>query len=243
MVVSVLARGMQRRGGFELPKGTPAHRIMSKPEAGEGPPRNDRLPEVGRSALTPASQTEDLLLLRRVQRREEEALSALYDRWVDPVYAVAAHLVGALDEAEDVVEKTFSQVWSDADRYEDGRGSVGTWIILIARSRALDRLRSTQRRQKHHVSMTDTAMNATASDRPSPLQDASAGEQRGMVADALERLPNDQREVVRLTFFGGLTQREIADHLGLPLGTVKTRVRLAFAKLRGSLRALQEMER
>jgi len=183
---------------------------------------------------------EDLRLMERIRQRDEAAFAAVYDRWSDRVYAVAFHLVGNRDDAEEVVEKTFSQVWAEADRYHDGRGSVEAWIILMARSRALDRLRLLKSRMKREERLDERAAGELAGDGESPLQGADAGERRDIVDRAVSRLPGDQQRVVRMTFFEGLTQREIAHQLGVPLGTVKTRTRLAFPKLRALLSGLRE---
>jgi RNA polymerase sigma-70 factor (ECF subfamily) len=200
-------------------------------------PQNDR----PRALHAVVSQNDvDLRLVERIQRHDEAALGELYDRWSDRVYAVAFHLVGNRDDAEEVVEKAFSQIWAEADRYHDGRGSVEAWIILIARSRALDRLRLLKSRMRREERLDEKAADTIPIAADSPLQDAAAGETREIVDRALDRLPGDQQRVVRMSFFQGLTQREIAHELGLPLGTVKTRTRLAFPKLRALLAGLRE---
>ena len=205
------------------------------------PPRKPASESPARPLHLVASEgDEDLRLVERIRQRDEAALGALYDRWSDRVYAVAFHLVGNRDDAEEVVEKSFSQVWAEADRYHGGRGSVEAWIILIARSRALDRLRLIRSRMKREERLDEKAAGELAGDGESPLQGAAAGERRTIVDRALARLPGDQQRVVRMTFFEGLTQREIAHELGVPLGTVKTRTRLAFPKLRALLSGLRE---
>lgn len=205
------------------------------------PPRTPASESPGRPLHLVASEgDEDLRLVERIRQRDEAALGALYDRWSERVYAVAFHLVGNRDDAEEVVEKAFSQVWAEADRYHGGRGSVEAWIILIARSRALDRLRLIRSRLKREERLDDEAAGELVGDGDSPLQGAAAGERREIVDRALSRLPGDQQRVVRMTFFEGLTQREIAHELGVPLGTVKTRTRLAFPKLRALLSGLRE---
>lgn len=206
------------------------------------PPRR---PYSGQTAVPPRdtpAAADDLRLLERIRMHDEVALGELYDRWANRVFAVALHLLGSQDDAEEVVEKVFTQVWSEADRYHDGRGSVEAWIILIARSRSLDRLRLLKTRMRREERMDDRSADITPAMGDSPLQDADAGERRDLIGRALERLPGDQQRVVRMTFFEGLTQREIAQELGVPLGTVKTRTRLAFPKLRALLAGLREPE-
>jgi RNA polymerase sigma-70 factor (ECF subfamily) len=205
------------------------------------PPRSPASESPARRLHLVASESDqDLRLVERIRERDQAALGALYDRWSERVYAVAFHLVGNRDDAEEVVEKSFSQVWAEADRYHVGRGSVEAWIILIARSRALDRLRLIKSRMRREERLDEKAAGQLADDGESPLQGAAAGERRDIVDRAVSRLPGDQQRVVRMTFFEGLTQREIAHELGVPLGTVKTRTRLAFPKLRALLSGLRE---
>lgn len=211
------------------------HEFDPSPEParrGGAPPGGARPPR--------AEDDVDALLLRRVRDGAETALGTLYDRWGDAVYALAFKILGDADEAEDVVERVFTQVWSEAERYHPGRGAVGTWIVLIARSRALDRLRRIRSRQRHEERADEVPETEAPPSAGSPLQDAVAGERREQVGRALRGLPREQERVVRMSFFGGLSQREIADELELPLGTVKTRVRLALRKLRGALSPLEE---
>jgi RNA polymerase sigma-70 factor (ECF subfamily) len=181
----------------------------------------------------------DRLLVGRVVRGDEAALAALYDRWVDRVYSIAAHVLGASDQADDVVEKVFSQIWKDAARYDAERGSVAAWIVTIARSHALTMRRSETRRLRNDEIRGQFMLDEGTVTAASPLQELEAGDDRKAVDRAVSRLPDEQERVVRMTFFEGLTQAEIAERLGIPLGTVKTRVRLAFSKLRASLAGLR----
>ncbi|CAA9354430.1 MAG: hypothetical protein AVDCRST_MAG68-3931 [uncultured Gemmatimonadetes bacterium] len=182
----------------------------------------------------------DMLLLERIQRGDEQALSAFYDRWVQTVYSVAAHLLGDADDADEVVERTFSRIWRDASRYDPGRAGVAAWVVVIARSESLSRRRGRVRRVRHDALRVDHLVHEAFVPPPSPLREAEESERRELIQRAVSRLPDEQRSVVRLTFFDGLSQTEIASALGVPLGTVKTRVRLAFAKLRASLAVLHE---
>jgi RNA polymerase sigma-70 factor (ECF subfamily) len=169
---------------------------------------------------------------------DERALGDLYDRWVVTVHALVARILRDPEDAEDVVEEVFWQAWRQAARYEPARGSIGTWLLTIARTRALDRLRARRRRREELLeeSMldeqpavgTDVAANAEASDR------------RARVLAALDALPIEQQQVLEMAYFDGMSQTEIADRTGHPLGTIKTRVRLAMQKLRERLRALRE---
>ena len=187
---------------------------------------------------TPDAET-DRLLVGRVVRGDEIALAALYDRWADRVYSIAAHVLSGSDQADDVVERTFSQIWKDAARYDAERGSVAAWIVTIARSHALTMRRTETRRIRHDELRSQFLLDEGTVTAASPLQKLEAGEDRQAVQKAMSRLPDEQERVVRMTFFEGLTQAEIADRLGIPLGTVKTRVRLAFSKLRRTLGGLR----
>ncbi|HEX8674995.1 MAG TPA: sigma-70 family RNA polymerase sigma factor [Longimicrobium sp.] len=188
----------------------------------------------------PAADPEtDRLLVGRVVRGDEIALAALYDRWADRVYSIAAHVMGASDGADDVVARTFTQIWKDAARYDVERGSVAAWIVIIARSHALTMRRSEGRRTRHDEMRSQFVLDEGTIAAASPLQEVETGEDRQAVHKAMSRLPEEQERVVRMTYFEGLTQAEIAERLGIPLGTVKTRVRLAFSKLRATLGGLR----
>lgn len=175
---------------------------------------------------------------------EEQALGILYDRWAPLVHSLVVHLLEDASEAEDVVEETFWQAWRQASRYDPSRGSVSTWLVTIARSRALDRARGRKRRKEE--SLTQLGQNDAASvtragaDAANPHEHAEAADRRNAVIKALCTLPEEQREALQLAYFGGLSQSEIADKTGQPLGTVKTRTRLALEKMRVQLKMLRE---
>lgn len=199
--------------------------------------------EVGRP-LPGASHSADADLLRRMAAGDEAALGLFYDRWSPVLYPLILHLVGDAHDAEEVLEETLWQAWRSADRYETGRGSVVTWLGMMARSRALDRIRS-RARVREEVAGESILLVAEDPDRPSadPLRDAELAEERRMVRDALSTLPAEQREVLELAYFGGLSQTEVAERTGEPLGTVKTRTRLALQKLRDALAVLRRGRR
>lgn len=188
---------------------------------------------------SPVETEIDTLLIGRIQGGDESALSELYDRWVDRVYSIAAHVLGTSDDADDVVERTFSKIWKDADRYDPARGSAGSWIVTITRSHALTVQRAEGRRTRHDELRARYLTNEGAVSAASPLQNMEASENQALIQDAMSRLPPEQQRVVAMTFYEGLSQAEISARLGVPLGTVKTRVRLAFAKLRDSLGGLR----
>jgi RNA polymerase sigma-70 factor (ECF subfamily) len=179
----------------------------------------------------------DLALLERMRGGDEGALAAFYDRWSDRVYSLALHLLHEARDAEDIVEETFWQVWRNAARYDAARGTVGTWLLTICRSRSLDRIRARRRRPEDATLDDAAALESPEPDAASALVTSETGR---IVRLALAELPAEQRQAVELAYFRGLSQSEIAEKTGLPLGTVKTRVRLAMAKLREKLGVLQE---
>ncbi len=175
---------------------------------------------------------------------DENALAALYDRWHALVHSVALQVTGDRGDAEEVVEETFWQAWRQAGRYEAGRGSISTWLTMMARTRALDLARS-RRRARAEERWEDLPESADppagdAPPEPTPFESAAQAETRRIVAEALATLPAEQRETVELAYFRGMSQTEIAAATGQPLGTVKTRARLALRKLRDALSMLRE---
>ena len=181
-----------------------------------------------------------------MQARDERALREFYDRWFAVVNALLIRMLKSADDAEDVVEETFWQVWRQADRFTQERGSVQTWVLTIARSRALDRLRVARRLREESIDESSVDEGGgglavtVARSSSDPALDAEHSERKRLVLDALAGLPPEQREALELGYFGGLSQSEIAERTGQPLGTIKTRMRLAMSKLRERLALLRE---
>jgi RNA polymerase sigma-70 factor (ECF subfamily) len=184
----------------------------------------------------------DGALLRRMAAGDESALGALYDRWSPLVHSVVARIVGDADDAAELVEEAFLQAWRQAGRYEGTRGGVSTWLVVIARSRALDRVRLAGHRRAAAAEPLENAESAGSllPDTHTPLAAAEIAETRQIVHAAMEKLPPDQRETLELAYFKGMSQSEIAEATGQPLGTVKTRCRLGLQKLREALSVLRE---
>ena len=178
------------------------------------------------------SKTSDSDLLRAMARGDEAALAACYDRYRLILFGLIVRILNDRAEAEDVLQETFLQVWRRANDFDENRGRAFTWLVTIARSRALDRLRS-------HGSRERIAAEAAAEPRD-VMGDASAetlrSEEAVVVRRALIELPEEQQRALLLAYFEGLTQTEIATRLGIPLGTVKTRVRSGMIRLRELLR-------
>jgi len=176
----------------------------------------------------------DQALLERIVGRDANALADLYDRYAPVALALAARILGDRSEAEDVLQIVFTRVWQDASRYDPAKGSAASWLLAWIRNGALDRLRRREALRRASVQ--------SASQGPSGHEDDVAhldtSIEREKVARALADLPPDQRQVIELAYFEGMSQTQIAQRLGEPLGTVKTRMRLGMNKLRQALPVL-----
>ena len=192
------------------------------------------------------SDAPDAALVARAAAGDAHALGALYDRHGRTLYALCLAIVREPSDAEDAVAATFAQVWRHAARFDDTRGSVGAWLTMTARTRALDLLRARQRRTRtvERAAATDADGFALPVGGTADAPDAAVerDELSRAVRASLGALPAPQREAIELAFFQGLTHGEVADTLGQPLGTVKTRIRDGLRKLRGSLAGLRPQE-
>lgn len=174
------------------------------------------------------AQIDDVALLKAIAGKDEKAVSQLYDRYRVVLFGLLVRILNNREEAEDVLQELFLQVWHRAGDYDPKRGRPFTWLVTLARSRAIDRLRSVASRERV---ATESAREATE-EVSDAVADAVRSEQRGIVTSALSQLPEEQQRALVLAYFDGLTQSEIADRLGAPLGTVKTRMRAGMMKLR-----------
>jgi RNA polymerase sigma-70 factor, ECF subfamily len=179
----------------------------------------------------PADEPE---IIVRLRAKDQAALDVLYERYSGLVYSLSLRIVRQPSDAEDVVIETFWQLWQQAADYNDERGQLRSWIVTIARSRALDRLRSMRR---NPTAESEEFNQPVADDNPE--QETWMNEQSSIVRKALVSLPSDQRQALELAYYHGLSQSEVAGKLGEPLGTIKTRMRLGMMKLRDQLRHLR----
>jgi RNA polymerase sigma-70 factor (ECF subfamily) len=193
-------------------------------------PETDQVP-----APTPPVTLTDPLLVRQVVERRPEALAELYNRHASTLLALSRRILGTTPDAEDVLQEVFVHVWKQAARYDPSRSSVSTWLVLIARSRAIDRLRNRKVVERTHEASQAASPIEHAS--PEGVEAVFLRERRERVRREMANLPPEQRQVLEMAFYEGLTQSEIAARADLPLGTVKTRTLLAMKKLRGALRA------
>jgi RNA polymerase sigma-70 factor (ECF subfamily) len=176
---------------------------------------------------------EDLLPL--VRQGQSAAFEVVYDRHADAAYALAYRICGAQGRAEDAVQEAFLAFWRGGARYDRGRGSVRTWILAIVHHRAIDALRRETVHAKRRSSDEGLEERLAGSDRTDVT--VMGRQEAHAVRTALETLPDDQRRVIELAYYGGYTHTEIADLLDAPVGTVKGRMRLALEKLRGAVLA------
>jgi RNA polymerase sigma-70 factor (ECF subfamily) len=184
------------------------------------------------AAVLLGSRDEDRDLLVRIATGDEQALKVLYGQISDRAMAVAMRVMKDRTEAEDVVQETFVEVWKRAKQFDPGRGGAAAWVITIAKNRAIDRLRAKGTSAR---TAREAAMQPEVDASPAPLEAAEQRRDRERVLDALGQLPIEQRRAVELAYFEGFTQSEIASEMQEPLGTIKTRIRLAMAKLAGLL--------
>ena len=176
-------------------------------------------------------EQDDRSLLVVIAERSIEALEALYGRYSGAVYSLAMRLLRDSGAAEEVTQDVFFNVWRRASSYREDRGSVRAWLFSIAHHRTIDELRR-WRRERTQIQYGVDLSTMPSDDGGDPMRYATAQFERSQLNDALHTLRPEQREVVFLAYFRGLTHSEISKHLGQPLGTVKTRMRLGLRKLR-----------
>ncbi|HTX34312.1 MAG TPA: sigma-70 family RNA polymerase sigma factor [Bryobacteraceae bacterium] len=181
-------------------------------------------------ALRVAEGDGDLVL--RLQRRDPQALAELYDRYGRLVFSLILRVVRDAGIAEDLVQETFLRVWNRVQGFEAGKGSIGPWLLAVARNRAIDYLRSAGGRERNAMDLEETVHPALASDMEQSLLNR---DQIRRVKAAMDKLSPNQRQAIELAYFEGLSQSEMAERMGQPLGTVKTWVRTALRSLRDEL--------
>jgi RNA polymerase sigma-70 factor (ECF subfamily) len=174
------------------------------------------------------AQNDDINLLKAIARQDERALAELYDRYRLILFGLLVRILNSREEAEDVLQEVFLQVWRRAADFDENRGRPFTWLVTLARSRGIDRLRSLAARERVALA----GAREPSEEVSDAVADAFRSEQRGLITSALAQLPDEQKRPLMLAYFDGLTQSEIAAKLNAPLGTVKTRMRTGLSKLR-----------
>jgi RNA polymerase sigma-70 factor, ECF subfamily len=172
-------------------------------------------------------------LIAAIAAGDRDAFGRFYDLTAPMAFGLIRRVLRDPEAAAEVLQEVFWQVWQDAPRYDPTRGTAEAWLVMRAKTRAIDRLRSIRRRDRTFVAPVDESVAQRRED-PAP-NPAVVAEDRGLIQTALAQLPEPQRRVIELAFFEGLTHSEIATRLGEPLGTVKTRARLGLDRLRGVL--------
>ena len=200
--------------GFDRAAGPPVRWAVSG-NGGSGPPDFPSM--------------DDRELVAEAARGEVKAFAALYDRFAGIMLATAKRMLGDKGGAEDLVHDVFMEVWRNCDNYDAHRATVRTWILVRLRSRALDRLRSASVRRE--VTTDDVSPTEAAP----TLEDPALAPDRAAVVQALAELPDEQRLVIELSYFHGLSSSEIAERMGSPLGTVKSRTAAGLAKIRSAM--------
>jgi len=181
----------------------------------------------------------DSALMTRIGERDDEALSVFYDRYSGLAFGLAYRMLRDRGQAEDVVQEAFLSVWRRASTFDARKGSPRGWLMSVVHNAAIDRRRGRFRHQQDEVDIEDHAWRLADDD---VWDDVSRTLDREQVRAALAEIPKEQRETLELAYFGGLTQAEIAEQTGEPLGTVKSRARLGLRRLEGMLRAAYQID-
>lgn len=198
----------------------------------------DRTPGFRFMPGTRPEESDDMALVGRIARGDSAAFAAFYDRHASQVLGLLFKMLRRRAEAEEMLQEVFLQVWRDAERYRPQGSTPRGWIFMLARSRAIDRIRSSSaRRRREEATAGPAGESVPGSVAPAGPERLEDRERRRRVANALAELPPEQRTAIEHAFFDGLSHREVAERLGEPLGTVKSRILLGMRKLRRSLEA------
>lgn len=176
-----------------------------------------------------SDQDQDRSCMERVRAGDTRALEELYDRHSGLLYSAALRIVARAADAEEVLQEAWLQAWNRADSYDAGRGAVVAWLLTLVRSRSIDRLRTRASRQRVEQAVADDPPSRAVEEPPARVAHRQLHER---VTAALAALAPQQRQVLELAYFGGLSQSEIASRLGAPLGTVKSWARQGLLRLR-----------
>lgn len=179
------------------------------------------------------AQQDDAAILRQIVARDPHSMELLYDRYGGVAYALALRVLRDPGAAEDVVQEAFFNIWRQGTSYDTARGTVRTWLLTVVHHRAIDRVRSMRAKTRGDVAIDSVLFLQAKEDTWATV---SAGLESERIRAAVATLPPEQRQVVEMAYFAGLTHVEIAERVGIPLGTVKGRMRLAVDKLRDALR-------
>ena len=185
--------------------------------------------------MNPHTDTElaaEIALLKQIGQGDRRSFEALYDRFSGVLFSTAYRVMNNQEAAEDVLQDVFVMIWEKAPLYDSARGKPMTWAVTLTRNKAIDRLRSTQRRNRLQDDVQRESETFEQFDDRSSFDAVAAGETNTLVREAIGKLSKDQREAIELAFFSSLTQTEIAERLDEPLGTIKARIRRGMMRLR-----------
>jgi len=190
------------------------------------------------NSSAPATTPSDAELFAAVAQKQEWALATLYDRYATVLYSLASKILSDTGRAQDVVHEAFLTAWQKAAQYNQTRGNVASWLIVLCRNLAIDQYRAKMRLASRRVELETASEYLTSTENDPALAVVAADEVR-LLREALVKLPAEQKQVLEMAYFQGLSQTEIAATTKIPLGTIKTRTRQALLKLRESLGDLQ----
>lgn len=182
---------------------------------------------------TVSETTTDVELFAALAEAKVSALSHLYDRYADRLFGLAVKIIKDEVLAEDVIQDLFIYLWQNPSRFQRERGNALSWLMVLCRNRCIDKVRAKSRSLSRNTAINETVLQIPSDGAAGdPLEVVEQKEVQSKITQALETLPTEQREPIELAYFSGFSQTEIADKLKVPLGTVKTRVRLGMQKLR-----------
>ncbi len=190
---------------------------------------------MSKKTISPEQKKADAELMRRITAKDDSALTEFVERFYPLIYSTAFKVLNHAEDTEDVTTEVLNTVWKKAESYHSGKGTLVTWICTTARNRAIDRVRSVQRRSALYDRFERRVEGERTEARSSGREEVYRSDARRILNKAVVELTPDQREVIELAYFEGLTQRQIAEKLDSPLGTVKARIRRGVERLRGMI--------
>jgi RNA polymerase sigma-70 factor (ECF subfamily) len=195
------------------------------------------LAAIGKAAHSGSGK--EVQLMKKIKAKDANALEELYNQYNGLLFGLIISIVKKKEEAEDILQEVFMNIWQKAHTFDEERGNVYGWLVTMTRNKAIDRTRSKdyKTQEKASVNLDDPAFSLKG-DKFDPLETTIYSDRAKMVKKALAEIPEAQREVLKIAYYRGMTQSEIADHLNIPLGTVKTRTRQGMLKLRDLLESL-----
>jgi RNA polymerase sigma-70 factor, ECF subfamily len=183
--------------------------------------------------LKNADSNHEKFLIERIVLRNEKSLEELYDRYSRIIFSLALRIVKKKEDAEEILQNVFLQIWDKAHTFDYQKGNVYSWIITLTRNKAIDKLRSkSYKTESQNVTIKEDLLTFTNASYNSTIDAVTMNERISIVKNAISQIPEEQKSIIELAYFEGYTQAEISETLNIPLGTVKTRMRQAMIKLR-----------